>query len=41
MEGARLRPLQAAVLDVQATRLEDFPDDFEELERKIQHIEID
>jgi hypothetical protein len=41
MEGARLRAPQAAPLDVQATRLEDFPDDFEELERKIQGIEID
>jgi hypothetical protein len=41
MEGARLRAPQAAVLDVQATRLEDFPDDFEELERKIQRIEVD
>ena len=40
MEGARLRAPQAAALDVQATRLEDFPDDFEELERKIQRIEI-
>jgi hypothetical protein len=41
MEGARLRAPQAAVLDVQATRLEDFPDDFEELERTIQRIEVD
>jgi hypothetical protein len=41
MEGARLRAPQAAVLDVQATSLEDFPDDFEELEQKIQRIEID
>ena len=40
MEGARLRAPHAAALDVQATRLEDFPDDFEELEQKIQRIEV-
>jgi hypothetical protein len=40
MEGARLRAPEAAAPEVQATRLEDFPDDFAELERKIQRIEI-
>jgi hypothetical protein len=40
MEGARLRAPQTAALDVHATRLEDFPDDFEELEQAIQRIEI-
>lgn len=40
MEGARLRAPEAAAPEVQATRLEDFPDDFEELERTIQRIEI-
>jgi hypothetical protein len=40
MEGARLRTPQAAALDVQAVRLEDFPDDFEDLERTIQRIEV-
>lgn len=40
MEGARLRAPQAAALDVQAAKVEDLPDDFEELERQIQRIEI-
>jgi hypothetical protein len=41
MEGSRLRAQQAlAELDVQAAQLEDIPDDFEELERKIQGIEV-
>lgn len=40
MEGSRLRAPEAAASEAQATRLEDFPDDFEELERMIQRIEI-
>jgi hypothetical protein len=40
MEGARLRTPDAAAPEVQAAALEDFPDDFEEIERKIQQIEI-
>jgi hypothetical protein len=40
MEGARLRAPETAALDVQAATLEDLPDDFEDLERKIQGIEI-
>lgn len=41
MEGARLRAQPAlAEHDVQAAPLEDIPDDFEELERKIQRIEV-
>jgi hypothetical protein len=39
MQGARLRVPQRTDVDGQATTLEDFPDDFEELERQIQRIE--
>lgn len=40
MEGARLRGPQSPALDVQATTLEDFPDDFEDLEQTIQRMEV-
>ncbi|HEX3481621.1 MAG TPA: hypothetical protein VHT91_41705 [Kofleriaceae bacterium] len=41
MEGSRLRAQPAlAEHDVQAAQFEDLPDDFEELERKIQSIEV-
>lgn len=41
MEGSRLRgPPVPSEHDVRAVKLEDVPDDFEELERKIQSIEV-
>jgi hypothetical protein len=39
MEGARLRRPPAAALDVEVANVEEFPDDFEEVERKIQRVE--